>query len=385
MGNTYAALMVASAVTLLSFPACAGGARLAVDEAVFDVGWERVKAVFSCNTTKNIYSLPPAECEPLSSYTNGLMRNESRYPRGVEDCAIIGGLALSMLVDRFEVTGDVKLAEEARWVAEGLRNLVFCHGYPGYVSRGLNPKDGRSIAALSSRDQVTHLVHGLWRYAKSKLAESSGRTLAKTSVVAVGEWMARTVTPENGWNFGQADGLPDPHGVCKMRKTWPHEAARLAAVYAAAWDLTREGRWRVFMDKTMAEAIAETEKLANVDPERLRSRVPDYALLQMATSLEVLRDVVSDDAVRHRIDLMMLVAARQVMLRETENDPYLPWLCGAGERPLVLLMTPGFDFPVAARQKLFAAIAEVPFSHAGSTRIVELSAAYWRCRANCLP
>ena len=108
MGNKYTTLMVASAATSLSLLSYAGGVRLSVDEAVFDVGWERVKAVFSCEATKNIYSLPPAECEPLSSYTNGLMRNESRYPRGVEDCAIIGGLALSMLVDRFAVTGEVR-------------------------------------------------------------------------------------------------------------------------------------------------------------------------------------------------------------------------------------------------------------------------------------
>ena len=159
---------------------------------------------------------------------------------------------------------------------------------------------------------------------------------------------------------------------------------RMAAVFVALWILLQpvkvSDRERTIR-RTVVVLLDDSASMT----ERLRSQVPDYALLQMVTSLEVLRDVVSDDAVRHRIDLMMLVAARQVMLRETENDPYLPWLCGAGERPLVLLMTPGFDFPVAARQKLFAAIAEVPFSHAGSTRIVELSAAYWRCRANASP
>lgn len=336
--------------------------------------------MFSSEATKNVYACAPKDCEPLSSYSNGLLIARNRYPKGVEDCAIVGGIALSMFVDRHAVTGEDALKAEARWTAEGLRNLVFNHAHPGYVSRGLNPADGKSIGALSSRDQVTHLVHGLWRYAKSPLADAPDRALATTTVVAVAEWMLRTVTEETDWNFGQADGAPDPRGVCKMRKTRPHEAARLASVYAAAWDLSGKPRYRTALDEVLGEALDGSEGIEKMGKSDLKWGVPDYALLQMSSSLEVLRGVVKDERSLRRIDALLLAVARLAAQRDADGDGHCPWLCGAAERPLALLMSPGFAFSDAAREKLFGAIAEVPFGKAGSTRIVEMSAAYWRWR-----
>lgn len=353
---------------------------------VMDEGWTRVKTVYSVESTKNIYALPPAECEPLSSYANGLMDGSVRYPKGVEDCAIMGGLALSMFVDRFAVTGERRLADEARWAAQGLSNLVFRHRHPGYVSRGLNPADGRSICSLTSRDQVTHLVHGLWRYAKSPLASAEDRTLVSTTLVAVAEWMLRTVTPESDWNFGQADGSADPRGICKMRRTWPHEAARLASVYAAAWDVSGEERYRRALDEVLPEAIEHSERLEAIPRERLLhdGAIPDYALFQMSVSLEVLSGILTDKAVLERFRHLQCVVAQRLAERDEKGVGYCPWLCGAAERPLVQLMAEDFPFSAAAREKLMAEIARVPFEQADSTRIVELSAAYWRLRRRAI-
>jgi len=368
--------MTALAV-LLAAVTCVTG-DVSVDTPYFDAGWTRVKTVFSAERTKNIYGCPPKGCEPLSSYSNGLLVARNRYPKGVEDCAIVGGIALSMFVDRYAVTGEEKLKGEARWVAEGLRNLVFNHAYPGYVTRGLHPADGQSIGALSSRDQVTHLVHGLWRYAKSPLANADDRALAAKTVAAVADWMIRTVTRENDWNFGQADGKPDPRGVCKMREVRPHEAARLASVYAAAWDLSGKPCYRVALDEVLPEALEGSEGLEKMSANDLKYGVPDYALLQMSSSLEVLRGV-KCEAVK-RIDAILLSVARLAARRDAEGVAYYPWLCGAAERPLLQLMATGFVFSDAAKEKLCKSLAEVPFEKAGSTRIVELSAAYWKWR-----
>lgn len=347
-----------------------------------DAGWKRVRTVYSVESTKNIYALPPAECEPLTSYTNGLMDGSVRYPKGVEDCPIMGGLALSMFVDRFAVTGERRLADEARWTAQGLANLVFRHRYPGYVSRGLNPADGRSICSLTSRDQVTHLVHGLWRYAKSPLCGTEDRVLVSTTLVAVAEWMLRTVTPESGWNFGQADGSADPRGICKMRQTWPHEAARLASVYAAAWDISGNDRYRRALDAVLPEAVELSGRFAEMSPERLlrNGAIPDYALFQMSVSLEVLSGILADEALLGRFRKLQVVVAQRAVERDKKNAGYCPWLCGAAERLLVQLMAEDFPFSRTVRENLMAEIARVPFAQADSTRIVELSVAYWRFR-----
>lgn len=360
-----------------------------VDVALMDTGWARVRSAYSDPTTHGIYATFPKDCEPLANYADGILKDRQRYAKGVEDCPIVGGIALSMFVDRHAVTHDDNLKSEARWVAEGIRNLVFNHRWPGYPSRGLNPLDGKSIGALSSRDQVTHIAHGLWRWAKSPLANDDDRALASTTLVAVAEWMLRTIAKENDWSFGCADGTKDQRGVTKMRQTRPHEAARLASLYAATYDLTKNDRYRIALEEVLEEALADSEKFSQMTQDDLKYGVPDYALLQMSSSLEVLRGVLKDSAISRnvqdpkaisRIDVLLNQVATLAAKRDAENEKHSPWLCGAAERPLSMLMAPSFVFPENSRAKLFAEIERIPFSRAHATRIIELSAAYWRMK-----
>ena len=101
---------------------------------------------------------------PAKDFPGGLLKPDLGYGTGLEDCAINGGVALSGLVDKWLVTHDASTAADAEKVAQGLLNLVNAHPYKGFVARGLCVEDGKSICRLSSRDQVTHWMHGLSRY-----------------------------------------------------------------------------------------------------------------------------------------------------------------------------------------------------------------------------
>jgi hypothetical protein len=96
----------------------------------------------------------------------------------------------------------------------------------------------------SSRDQVTHFVHELWQYYRSPLAHEGTRQQIRVILADVAERMIAFVTPENDFDFFRADGTRFPPGICRMWKVQSHEAARLPMIYAAAWDVTKNERYR---------------------------------------------------------------------------------------------------------------------------------------------
>lgn len=97
---------------------------------------------------------------------------------------------------------------------------------------------------------------------------------------AVADRMIEFITPENNYDFCRADGQKCLIGISRMWKVQAHEAARLPMIYAAAWDTTRDERYRVQWRKYAADAIAQSAEPAK--------NQPAYAFLQMQCSLELL-------------------------------------------------------------------------------------------------
>ena len=97
------------------------------------------------------------------------------------------------------------------------------------------------------RDQYTHWVHGLWRYVTADgLADPQIVAEYRVRVAEVAAFMEARVTAAHGWNFGLADSPEkDYRGICTMwgPEIWPHEAARLAMVYALAGKVTGDAHW----------------------------------------------------------------------------------------------------------------------------------------------
>jgi hypothetical protein len=219
--------------------------------------------------------------------------NPCGYSTGMEDGAILGGAMLSLLCDRFAVTKDESLHEKAAAVFQGLHRCATVHGVRGFVARNVCPEDATSIYINSSRDQVTHFAHGLWQYYHSPLPDEATKKQIQSVLADVAERMIEFVTPENDYDFCRADGQRCPLGICRMWNVQPHEAARLPMIYAAAWDVTRNARYREQWRKYAADAI---EQSANPGEQK-----PAYALLQMQCSLEVLHALEPDSALKATI------------------------------------------------------------------------------------
>ncbi|MGN0844123.1 MAG: hypothetical protein ACI4QT_02730 [Kiritimatiellia bacterium] len=350
------------------------------------VAYERMETDFMGPHTHLIYACAPSQVTPASKFRNGLLFPElgDGYGEGMEDTAIVGGVALSMLVDWHAVTSGASLPARAKTVFEGLRGLVTAHGRPGFVARGLCEEDGKSLCALSSRDQVTHVVHGLWRYWRSALSGVAEREETGRLLTAIATRMEANCTPENDYDFLRADGSRDTRGIQRMWNCNPHEMGRLPMVYLATWVVTGHTHWKELYDGLIDEALDSALRLT--DPEtarRLRPQMPEYALLQMQSCQELLLAEDPDESRRARIRRAMEAPAEMGAERAVAlNGGNSQWLCGAGESLLAQLYVPGRPFSAEMAALLMKSLGEPPLPETSSCRIIHLAAAYWRWRRN---
>jgi hypothetical protein len=341
--------------------------------------------------------------------------NPCGYSTGMEDGAILGGAVLSLLCDRYAVTGDDSLRARAAEVFAGLRRCATVHGVRGFVARNVCPEDGMSVYINSSRDQVTHFVHGLWRYYHSPLADEAVKAEIRALLSDVAERMIAFATPEHDYDFCRADGTRCPLGICRMWNVQAHEAARLPMIYAAAWDVTRQQRYRDEWRRYAAEAVKQS---ATPDEHK-----PAYALLQMQCSLEVLaalepeselkqaiagvmrhvrqlalkrlQEVVSAIARKPPTEMRMLgpdwrkaeVWKNQKGYANPQWGPYREiWHLTreAGESALVCLMVTPENPPDSARQTMQKLFAGFDYMHNSSCGVIYHLAAYWKLQRESL-
>ena len=372
-------------------PGFAGAASTAPDaQRLCDDGWRAMMATWH-ERTGLVYGCPPERVRSSKDCVNGMFpwKEGGGYGAGMSDCALICGTALSGLVDRFAVLGDESSRDDAAKVARGVLNLAKLHGIRGFVARGLCADDARSICSLSSRDQFTHWVHGLWRYAGSPMADPALVAEYRTLVADVARLMEERVTPERGWNFGLADGGVDPRGICTM---WgpdlgPHENARLPMIYAAAHLATGDPHWRDLYECCIDEALDLTLRIAGPDRAQFLRRMPCYSLYQANASLELLLAYERDNPVRREKIVRAMRAfselaagkANQALRDPDAKPPY--GMCWDGELVLAMLMVPGRPDAETAQVLLEQAVARQDLATSGVLRAAHIMAAYWRWRA----
>ena len=287
---------------------------------------------FFCEKTCLVYDCPWELCEPAASFADGFLpfTEEAGFGRGMEDSAILNGLALSMCVDKGDRAWAAKLAQ-------GLLNLETVHGVKGFVARGICVEDGRSVSTLSSRDQITHFVHGLLRYHESGLADAAAKAKIGTALREVADRLRANVTAANDWNALTADGRKDPRGILKMWHVGPHEAARLPAAYAAAWKTTGLAAYRDAYLEYADAALEQSAGVVALDDRERRARMPGYAFVQMNASLETI--ALCDAARRGRCREIMKDVARLAADRFlAERGADGPWLSAAGDLACAVMM-----------------------------------------------
>lgn len=222
--------------------------------------------------------------------------NPCGYATGMEDCAILGGTALAALADKYEATADKRIAAQAKKVLAGLDDLV---QPDGFVARGICPEDGKSVYANSSIDQYTHCVHGLWKYYRSPLSDSADRSKIKGAILRVAERLRRNVNEKNDFDSLRLDGKHCALRISSFTFDSPHSAARLPMIYAAAWDVSKDSDYLELYRGRIEKAVAVSEKIA------INSHTPIYSFLQMQISLELLRELETDPALKARISALM--------------------------------------------------------------------------------
>ena len=337
--------------------------------------------------------------------------NPCGYSTGMEDGMILGGAMLSLLCDRFAVTGEESLRDSAAQTFSGMRRCATVHGVRGFVARNVCPEDQKSVYINSSRDQVTHFVHGLWKYYHSPLVSEATQVEIRSILAAVADRMIEFVTPANDYDFCRADGQRCPLGICRMWNVQAHEAARLPMIYAAAWDITRDERYRQQWRKYVAEAVAQS-----ATPDKNK---PAYALLQMQSSLELLYLLEPDPELKSTLSTIMKhvssLAERRLnytlkgIAKKTPEEmrmlgpdwrqvkewkdqkgylnpqwgPYRQvWHLTreAGESALIPLMLEAPSLSPEQKQRLKDVILPTDYLHNSSCGVIYHLAAYWKAR-----
>ena len=384
-------------MSLMAVLACSGvSAALPQEELrpLVDAGWAkmmttrnpRTGVVAGCDTRK---SLPPPDA------TNNLYRMYKGRPGGwgppgVGDAPLICGTALSGLVDKWNVTHDASVKDEAAKVAQGVLNLAVLHGYKGFVCRGFC-SDDKTTVSLSSRDQYTHWIHGLWRYTAAKdLADPAIVAAYRQRVVEVAAFMEERVTEAHEWNFGLADSPEkDYRGICTMwgPEVWPHEAARLPMIYCAAYLATGDVHWRDLYETFIDEALDRTLKIKEMTPRQSAGPMPCYSLFQANTSFEPILAYEKNPARVAKIHEAMNAFAHHARLRMKAANPDKPpyGMCWDGELALTQLMAP--DLSEASEVETFveAMIRRRNLTTSGVCRAAHVMAAYWRIVSRLSP
>ncbi len=356
-------------------------------QALCDEGWRRSMENWH-EKTGLVYGCAPAKVRSSKGCENHMFpySKERGYGAGMGDCALICGTALSGLVDRFEVLRDDETRRDAAKVARGVLNLAKLHGVKGFVARGLCADDARTICSLSSRDQFTHWVHGLWRYVNSPMADPALVEEYRVLVADVARFMEARVTAERDWNFGLADGGMDPRGICTMwgPKLQPHEQARLPMIYLAAYLATSDAHWRDLYENCIDEALDKTLPIAGKNRNKIACSMPCYSLYQANVSLELIYSYETNAVRRTKIfDSMrgfaQVAADRaKICLKRPEKTYY--GMCWDGELALTQLLVPGSPSMDCLCPFLERTICRSDPSRWGVCRAAHLMAAYWRAR-----
>ncbi len=329
--------------------------------------------------TSQFFTAEPARL-PNAERVKRLDPNDCGYGTGMDDGPLFGGILLVAICDQFEVTHNDALKADALAVAKGLQFCATAHGVPGFVARGVCLEDGKSIYVTSSRDQYTHLVHGLWRYYHSPLCATEDQQAIREILQAVADRMTRNVTPENNYDFLRADGTQDPRGICRMLDVRTHEAARLPMLYAAAWDVGRNDEHYRLYRKYLPHAIAQSLELPNLPQTEIARWIPPYAVLQMQSSLEVLRDLESEPERKSQIQEAMLrvstFAADKRVFAATHRQPSVRE-CGETALAQLILGEP----PLAPQQQADLAHAIMKAKYPVDPGAAYcLLGAYWKAR-----
>ena len=189
--------------------------------------------------------------------------NPCGWSTGMEDCMLNAGSMLEILRLRREDDGGSPADTEfACRLLNGIHRCATVHGRPGFVARGISPRDGKSCYGNSSRDQFTLAVYGVWRFLRAfPDAPAAELRKARELLRSIALYCESAVTPERDYDLGRLDG-----GRAVVSKMWQcdaHEVLRLPMIYAAAFEATGEKHWLEEAGRYVGPGLAITRKVTS--------------------------------------------------------------------------------------------------------------------------
>lgn len=227
--------------------------------------------------------------------------NACGYGTNMDDCMINGGTMLAACVSRYEHEPSDKLADFTRSIAEGLLLCAEVAKDPGFIPRGITPRDCKSHYIDSSRDQYTMFVYGLHRYLNSDICTSAHKKRISDALVAVARRAEKNVTAENGYDMLREDGGKTLNTVLWGPELGNHEMCRLPMIYIAAYEASGDKHWLGLYRSLRTEAVIRSLPMSGYGQL--------YTMQQMQCSLRVCYELETDADFKARYEDIMTEVA----------------------------------------------------------------------------
>ncbi len=245
-----------------------------------------------------ISHLPPPE------HIRRSIPNPCGWGSGMEDSMISGGLALDLIIHRYDIEKDPDLIPVAQRIFQGMYHCATVSDCKGFLARSVSPVDGITHYMDSSRDQYTHWVFSALHYYHSSIISEKEKTQIQEVLIAFAKRAEQNITEENSWNYLREDGKRGAV-VGMWGNIHPHEAFRLPMIYLAAWEVSRNQHFCDLYLQFRDKALEKSESIDLVNAPPLL-----FGLSQMMHSLRFAYDYDPDEAFQVRCLALMQRLAR---------------------------------------------------------------------------
>ncbi len=235
--------------------------------------------------------------------------NPCGWGTGMEDCMLNAGSVIEICRLRSRLRQDPEAENFACRIIDGMFACTHVHGTPGFVARGISPRDGKSCYSNSSRDQFTLCVYGAWNFLRGfPDAPEKSRQAARRILTDIADYCERSITPAGDYDLMRLDGKPGRVG--KMIHAECHEELRLPMIYLAAYDVSGEERYLNHYLSLRENALNVTRRLEE------KKDWWDISIGQLQISLDLCGQIDSDTEPEYR---QLRASVREIARRHLEN------------------------------------------------------------------